>query len=621
MKRKRQFYFFLALLLPVMLFLNGVLFYSMKCTGEYMQSENVWGVKQSIRVGDYARQKQIISNLPEDAGEAVMAVDEIITYLELSDAKVNDVYAKYMEALLGRPWLPVPTEPEENELIPEAMVTMGISSTDMENYKKVKECVENVARYGEYAAGVAENAGVIADSLYSIYDDEWLLKNLAQCQKDYYGLEFLQLTPELDNAYELVINYHVTDVFAFLFALAVTFLFCRYIREDSFGEIQNVRRTTVSMLVLMALGLIGFYGVNFVIAHKVYGLPSIGTPLQSLENFYVCPYQITVGGFTVVYIGIKVIIQLLVLGICILAYTARKRVLACGVTLAFFVFEFIRHFDMPEQNAAGVFGEINLFSGFTPERFYNRYLNLNVAGLMLPRLQTFLTVFFVAFLVVAVLVYRRFGRWHKTSRQEAMNVYFGEIDKRYQETRMLWHDFNNHLLAIKALYENGHEAQAAKYIDDLSEQSYARLLPAKSGSDTLDLLLFKKHQQANEMGVTVRFKMGCSLAGLAITDYDMCSLFGNILDNAVEAVRKVKAADAEVVLRVERQNSMLYICCENPYEGELMKQDGELKTTKKDAAKHGIGLSSVKHICKKYNGSLEVETADNIFRVSVLLNV
>ncbi len=592
MKQKRQFYFLLALLFPVMLFLNGVLFYSMKCTGEYMQSENVWGVKQSIKVRDYERQKQILKNLPEDPEDAMTAIDEIITYLELSEVKKNDVYAKYMEALLGRPWYPVPTDPEDNELIPDAMVTMGISSVDMGNYERVKECVQDAVLYREYAAGVAENAGVIADSLYSIYDDTWLLKNLAQCQKDYYGLEFLQLSPELDNSFELVINYHVTDVFAFLFTLAVTILFCWYIRNNSFGEIQNVRRTTVVMMVLMILGLIGFYGINFLIVHKIYGLPSLGASLQSLENFYVCPYQITVGGFIVVYIGIKVVTLLLVLGICILAYTAQKRIFACGLALAFFVFEFIRHFDMPDQNAAGVFGEINLFSGVTPERFYNRYLNLNVAGLMLPRLQTFLVVLLVAFLAVAIFVYRRFGRWHKTSRQEAMNVYFGEIDKRYQETRLLWHDFNNHLLAIKALYENGHEAQAAKYIDDLSEQSYARLLPAKSGSDTLDLLLFKKHRQAEECGVTVRFKIGCSLAGLAITDYDMCSLFGNILDNAIEAVRKVKTADAEVLLRVDRQNSMLYICCENPYEGELIKQDGELKTTKKDAAKHGMPIIS-----------------------------
>jgi len=621
MKHKKQFYFSMALLFPVMLFLNGVLFFTMKCTGEYMQSENVWGVKQSIKVGDYARQRQILKNLPEDSEAALAAIDEIITYLELSGVDKNDVYAKYMEALLGRPWYPEPTDPEENELIPKAMVTMGISSVDMENYKRIRKCVENAAGYGEYAAGVGENAGIIADSLYSIYDDSWLLKNLAQCQKDYYGLEFLELTPEIDNSFELVINYHVTDVFAFLFILAVTVLFCRYIRNDSFGKIHNVRRTTVAMLGLMTVGIISFYGINFWIVHKVYGLPSLGAPLQSLESFYVCPYQITVGGFMAVYIGIKVITLLLVLGICILAYTARKRILACGIALAVFAFELFWHFYRPEGSLAEVLGEINLFSGVTSERFYNRYLNLNVAGLVLPRIQTFLIVVIVAFFVTAVFVYRRFGRWHKTSRQEAMNVYFGEIDKRYQETRLLWHDFNNHLLAVKALYENGHEAQAAKYIDDLSEQSYARLLPAKSGSDTLDLLLFKKHQQANEMGVTVRFKVGCSLAGLAITEYDMCSLFGNILDNAIEAVRKVKIADAEVLLRVEQQNSMLYICCENPYEGELIKQDGELKTTKKDTTKHGIGLSSIKHICKKYNGSLEVETADNIFRLSVLLNV
>ena len=41
MKRKRQYYLLLGILLPLLLFLNGVLFYSMKCTGEYMQSENV----------------------------------------------------------------------------------------------------------------------------------------------------------------------------------------------------------------------------------------------------------------------------------------------------------------------------------------------------------------------------------------------------------------------------------------------------------------------------------------------------------------------------------------------------------------------------------------------------
>ena len=195
MKRKRQYYLFLGILLPLLLFLNGVLFYSMKCTGEYMQSENVWGVKKSVKVGEYARQKQIMNNLPGDIKEAQIAIDEIISYLEYSEVSANDVYVKYMEMLLGRPWQDTPLAPEENDLIPELMVAMGISAKDIENYKRVKECVDNAAGYETYVTGVAENAGVIADSLYSIYDDGWLLKNLAQCQKDYYGLQFCSLRP------------------------------------------------------------------------------------------------------------------------------------------------------------------------------------------------------------------------------------------------------------------------------------------------------------------------------------------------------------------------------------------------------------------------------------------
>lgn len=621
MKRKRQFYFRLLLLCMGIVLLNGILFYSVKCTGEYIQSENVWGVKKSVKAGDFARQKQILKNLPEDADEALVAVDEIIAYLEASEVKKNDVYVKYMETLLGDSWLETPVPPEKNKLIPEAMVAMGISFSDMDNYKRVRECVRSAAEYKEYVAGVEENTGMIADSLSVIYDDEWLLKNLARCRKDYYGLEFVKPEPEPDDSFELVINYRIPDVFAFLFALTVLLFYCRYIRENSFGEIYHIRGTAVVMLIVMVLGHVGIYGGNFLIAHKVYGLPSFGAPLQSLESFYVCPYQLTVGGFVAAYMGVKVTAQLLVLGLCILAYSARKRLLACGGLVMFFAMELVWHFRIPQQNAAGVLGEINVFSGVTPERFFNRYLNLNLAGVLLPRFQTFLTVFFAAVIITACMVYRRFCKWHRTSRQEVMNVYFEEIDKRYRETRLLWHDFNNHLLAIKALYENGHEEQAVKYIDELSEQSYARLLPAKTGSDTVDLLLFKKHQQANELGVTVQFKIGCLLSGLSVTDYDLCSLFGNLLDNSIDAVCKVQEKEARVLLRVERQNSLLFICCENPYEGELVSEAGELKTTKRDTTKHGIGLSSVKHICRKYDGSMEVETADHVFRVSVLLNV
>lgn len=621
MRRERQFYLWVLLMLPILLCFNGILFYSTKCNGEYLQSRNIWGVSESVKVGDFIRRQQIIDNLSEDLEVAETALSEIIEYLEFKESKKDNAYERYLAVLQGTTLESEILKPEDNYLIPDAMVSMGIEASDIENYRQVKSIVCDVIAYESYVRNVAGNAAAIADSLYSIYDDAWLLKNLAQCQKDYYGLEYLQLGVEQDNIFNLVIQYHVTDIFAFLFFLFVAVVYYFYIKGDSFGETYHVRRTTIGMLLLMLLGTIGLYGMNFLIAKNMYGLPSMAAPLQSLEEYYVCPYQITVGGFTAVYLGLKFMALLLVFGICILAFTAKRRILTCSLAVVFLVFEYWMNRSVSEKAVTGFFEEINLFSGFTAERFYNRYLNLNVAGMMFPRLIFFLVLFALALGCVLFFVYQRFGLWHKRSRQEVMNTYFGEIDKRYQETRLLWHDFNNHLLAIKALYENGRQEQAAKYIDDLSKQSYSRLLPVKSGSDTVDLLLFKKHQQAEEFGVTVQFKISCSLTGLAVTEYDLCSLFGNILDNAIEAARKVEWAERPVLLHVDRQNSMLFISCENPYTGELVKQDGDLKTTKKDTAKHGIGLASVKHICKKYNGNLELETENQTFRVSVLLNV
>ncbi len=621
MKRKRHFYLWVLPVLLVLTALNGALFYSAKCNGEYLQSRSVWGMPQSVKVGDFVRREQIINGLSEDPEAAGTALDEIIEYLEFNERVKNNDYERYVAMLQGKPYEDTTVPPEDNALIPETMIVLGIEAEDIQNYKEVRALVETITGYEAYVKNVAENAGMIADSLYSIYDDEQLLKNLTRCQKDYYGLEYLQLVPEQDNILNLVIRYHGTDIFAVLYLAFVAIAYYGYIKGDSFGETRNYKRTTIGMLVLMVLGVIGLYGANFVIADRLYGLPDMGSPLQSLGEYYVCPYQISVGGFVAVYLVFKLVTLLLVLGIGILAVTSKHRIAACALAVIFFGAEYWLHQGAPEKAVPGVLEEINLFSGFTAERFYNRYLNLNAAGMVLPRLPVFTTILLLVFGLTLLLVYKRFGRWHKHSRQEVMNAYFGEIDKRYQETRLLWHDFNNHLLAIKALYENGRQEQAAKYIDDLSEQSYSKLLPAKTGSDTVDLLLFKKHQQAAEFGVTVQFKIGCSLAGLAVTEYDLCSLFGNILDNAIEAARKVEQAKRPVLLRVDRQNSMLFICCENSYQGELIQQDGELKTTKKDTAKHGIGLSSVKHICKKYNGSLELETEGQTFRVSVLLNV
>lgn len=598
MKTKRRYMLFIWIALPALLLLNGLLFYSAKCSGEYLQSENVWGTLQSVRAKDYRKQQQIIGLLPEDPAKALEEIDAVIELLEEDRGEKWEDYEKYR--LIGG------TEKREEGLA---------------NYRQVRERIRGVENYGSYILGIKENAKGIAEMLYSIYEDRWLLKNVARCEQDYYGLEYLQPQVMLDNTVNLVLNYHVTDLLAFSYAALLAAVFCYYLKYNSFGEGFGLRRVLAGTFVMMVLGIAGFYVTNFCIVGTTFGTLSMTAPIQSLEEFYMCPYPITIGSFLAVYICAKVLGQLLLLAICFCAVTSVRRLPVCLLAAAGIVFEYWKCAGVAETNAEVFLQEVNLFSAFTLERFVNRYLNLNLAGRLLPRAGTFVVVFTVVFVVMMFLMYRRLRQWHKTSGQEVINAYLGEIDRKYQETRLLWHDFNNHLLAIKALYENGRKEQAAKYIDDLAGYSHERLLPAKTGSDTLDLLLFKKYQQANEAGVKLQFKIGCSLAGSSITEYDLCSLFGNLLDNAIEAVRKHQGTREPVLLRAERQNNMLFISCENSYEGELSRQDGELKTTKKDAGWHGIGLVSVRQVCRKYKGSMEVETENQRFCVSLLLNL
>ena len=68
-----------ALILCVTL-LNGILFYSTKLSLEYLQTQSVWGISQSVRLVDYHRQTQILSALPKDLYEAQETVDTVLQY-------------------------------------------------------------------------------------------------------------------------------------------------------------------------------------------------------------------------------------------------------------------------------------------------------------------------------------------------------------------------------------------------------------------------------------------------------------------------------------------------------------------------------------------------------------
>ena len=143
----------------------------------------------------------------------------------------------------------------------------------------------------------------------------------------------------------------------------------------------------------------------------------------------------------------------------------------------------------------------------------------------------------------------------------------------------------------------------------------------KTENETLDIILTEKSLvcQRNNIKLTVMAD-GKKLSFMKIED--IYSLFGNAIDNAIDAV--IKLADPEkrfIRLKVVSQGKMLSVHIENWFETKLVFRDGLPLSTKDNDIYHGYGCKSMRVICERYNGDLVMRTSDNMFMVDMLFPI
>ena len=103
-------------------------------------------------------------------------------------------------------------------------------------------------------------------------------------------------------------------------------------------------------------------------------------------------------------------------------------------------------------------------------------------------------------------------------------------------------------------------------------------------------------------------------------DMDISALFGNMLDNAIESVVKIKEREKRLIaLHVIQDKQFIRIRTENYCEENVQFQDGLPITTKKDKRFHGYGMKSMKKIVEKYGGSVVADKKDNWFELKILI--
>ena len=141
----------------------------------------------------------------------------------------------------------------------------------------------------------------------------------------------------------------------------------------------------------------------------------------------------------------------------------------------------------------------------------------------------------------------------------------------------------------------------------------------KTGNAALDLILTEKSLLCTKSNI----KLSCIADGDSLgfmKEEDIYALFGNIMDNAVEAVRTLSEDKRIISLSVRRLNGFVTIKEINCYENDIKFKDGLPVTAKSDKIYHGFGLKSVKYICERYGGDFTISTEDKMFEISLLFS-
>lgn len=142
----------------------------------------------------------------------------------------------------------------------------------------------------------------------------------------------------------------------------------------------------------------------------------------------------------------------------------------------------------------------------------------------------------------------------------------------------------------------------------------------KTGNDTLDVILTERSLYCEKEEI----RLSCIADGEKLdfmSTGDICALFGNAIENAIEAVSKLPdPKDRIISFQVRESRGMVVVTVDNYYAGELTVEDGLPRSTKGDELNHGFGMKSIRNVAEKYGGEVSV-LVDDMFHLTVLLPI
>ena len=234
----------------------------------------------------------------------------------------------------------------------------------------------------------------------------------------------------------------------------------------------------------------------------------------------------------------------------------------------------------------------------------------------------------VTFVMASAFMFYHIFWWTTTrltesARLQQKNTFLQMEAKRYNEmksyvnyARELRHNFRQHILVITSLADSGQLPELREYLSQFADMN-TKTYKLFCANHAVDAVASHYDRVAGTQDTAINWRLDLP-AELAVSEADYCAIFGNLIENALTAVKSIppKARKINVISSMLSQY-MTGISIDNPFTGKITFGKNGLPVSPK--AGHGIGLASVKNTVNRYGGSMNITAEGHVFSVDIIL--
>ncbi|MDK2964479.1 GHKL domain-containing protein [Lacrimispora sp.] len=207
-------------------------------------------------------------------------------------------------------------------------------------------------------------------------------------------------------------------------------------------------------------------------------------------------------------------------------------------------------------------------------------------------------------------------------KREMENDHFQNILKINDHYRCFMHDVHSYFNSFRLLALNGENQKIVEIIDELKGKIQDEInIVIYSGNPVFNAILSERVSKAKELGVEFSIFIEKNINLDFISDSDLISMFGNLLDNALEAASKCEPQKRIVRIKLFMgTNYFLIFRIENSFKVKAIKEGDKLLSTKEDSKHHGLGVGIVTSLAEKYGGSLNLVQKETLFITTLTIS-